>query len=137
MADFKEVSLSFGIEEAVVAEVFERHHPCTRDVLETLTIQVLAESIHADLATFTHTIRERQRQLQQGVLGNTEPTTNVSNVSEGESLGERAKAHPRRESETTNPGCKPEGYHPRDPESDDGASGGLAMPWQAAWVTQR
>jgi hypothetical protein len=30
----KEVSLSFGIEEAVVAEVFERHHPCTRDVLD-------------------------------------------------------------------------------------------------------
>jgi hypothetical protein len=34
---------------------------------------------------------------------------------EGESHGERAKAHPRRESETTNPGYKPGGGHPRDP----------------------
>jgi hypothetical protein len=34
---------------------------------------------------------------------------------EGESHGERAKAYPRRESETTNPGYTPGGGHPRDP----------------------
>ena len=57
----KQFSLSFGVGELVVAEVFELHHPCTYDELEGLTIQVLAESINADIGVFTHTIRERQR----------------------------------------------------------------------------
>jgi hypothetical protein len=94
---------------------------------------VLAESINAGLTSFTHTIRERQRKLR-GEVGNTLPE---STVSEGESHGERAKPTLVARVKPPNPGCKPEGYHPRDPESDDGASGGLAMPWQAAWVTQR
>ena len=50
-----------------------------------------------------------------------------TNDSEGESLGERAKAHPRREGANHRPAREPAGGHTRDPENDDGEAVGLAM----------
>jgi hypothetical protein len=135
----KQFSLSFGIGELVVAEVFELHQPCTYDELEGLTIQAMAESVNADIGTFTHTIRERQRKLREGQ----ELMPNINQ--EGESHGERAKAHPRRESQTAL-GCKPSAGHPRNLEgSDDEASGGpgqatarrMSNSAQAAWAVAR
>ena len=112
----------------MVAEVFDLLHPCTRDVLETLTIQVLTESNIAGLTSFTHTIRERQRKLR-GEVGNTPPE---SSVSEGESHGERAKPTLVARVKPPTLAASREAAILATRKVTTGQAAGLAMPWQAA-----